>query len=344
MPSPRYPTIILTSLSLLYVALAAIPEVDFDRMGKVGLAGSFAGLDLFSNTTVAFDASTSTLFSRSSDGSLTRLASTNSGGSILAGCALDSAFYLAGSFSSIGGVAASNIASYTPSSNTFAPLPGSGPNGKINALFCDTKLNKVWAAGSFTSPGASVALFDAKAGAWTSAPFSGVSGGAAEVTSITTNATDSSLFFAGSFLTSFGNGNVVLNGTNNPNVPFSPGASPFSSSLVPVPLQNAMIDASPSSQQDGFSSIENTLCPAGGDGAGNSWFAADNSTPLITVRTFTFISASGLRLGNTFQPNHGTTAFRLASYSILNAALLKVLIHQFSCLVLPRFLTTPSAR
>lgn len=344
MPSSRYPTIILTFFSLLNVVLAATPEVDFDRMGKVGLAGSFAGLDLFSNTTVAFDATTSTLFSRSSDGSLTRLASTNSGGSILAGCALDTTFYLAGSFSSIGGVAASNIASYNPTSNTFAPLASNGPNGKINTLFCDTKLNTVWAAGSFTSPGASVALFDVKSSAWTSAPFSGVSGGTAEVTSITTNATDSSLFFAGSFLTAFGNGNVVLNGTNNPNVPFSPGASPFSSSLVPVPLQNAEIDASPSSQQDGFTNINNTLCPAGADGAGNSWFAEDNSTPLITVRTFSFISASGVRLGNTFQPNHGTTAFRLAFLPIPSPTLLRVLIHQFSCLVLPRFLTTTFSR
>jgi hypothetical protein len=30
---------------------------------------------------------------------------------------------------------------------------------------------------------------------------------------------------------------------------------------------------------------------------------------LITVRTFSFISANGVRIGNTFQANHGTTGF-----------------------------------
>jgi hypothetical protein len=31
---------------------------------------------------------------------------------------------------------------------------------------------------------------------------------------------------------------------------------------------------------------------------------------VITVRTFAFMSVSGLRLGNTFQSDHGTTSFR----------------------------------
>jgi hypothetical protein len=279
-------------------------------MGKVGLAGAFAGLDLFTDAALTFDPTTATLLSRASDGSLTRLASTNSGGSILAGCALNDVFYLAGSFSSVNSVSAANIASYTPSSGAFAALGSGGPNGQVNALFCDTKGNTLWAGGSFSSPGHAIAIFDPKAGTWSSAPFGGVSGAQAEVTSITTNSSDASLFFAGSFLTSFGNGNAVLNGTNNPNVPFSAGATPFSSSLVPVPLQNAAIDASPSSTETGFTNVLNILCPSGSDGSGNTWFGADNSSPVINVRAFSFISANGIRLGNTFQPNHGTTGFR----------------------------------
>lgn len=75
-----------------------VPQVDFDRMGTVGLAGAFAGLDLFHNSSVSFDSTTSTLLSRSSDGSLTSLASTNPGGGILAGCTLGDTFYFSGSF------------------------------------------------------------------------------------------------------------------------------------------------------------------------------------------------------------------------------------------------------
>jgi hypothetical protein len=103
-----------------------------------------------------------------------------------------------------------------------------------------------------------------------------------------------------------------LNTTNNPNVPFSSGATPFSSSLVPIPLQAAQIeiDASPSSTDPQFSNIQNILCPAGPDGPGNTWLAGDDSTVIINVRTFTSLNANGIRLGNTFQPGHGTIGFK----------------------------------
>jgi hypothetical protein len=295
------------------VVLAALPLVDFDRMGKVGLAGAFAGLDLFHNSSsvVSFDSSTSTLLMRSSEGSLSRLASTNSGGRISAGCVLGDVFYFAGSFSSVGSTSINNVASYTPSSGAFAALGSNGPNGEADAVYCDLKNGKVWVGGKFTTPGLSVAVWDPKAGSWSSPPFVGVAGAEARVFSITSNSSESSLFLAGSFITSFqGNGTVVLNGTNNPNVPFSAGATPFSSSLVPIPLQDAQIQGSPSSTDSQFSNIESILCPSGADGPGSSWFAADGNAAVITVRTFTFMSASGVRLGNTFLAAHGTTMFR----------------------------------
>lgn len=295
------------------VVFAALPEVDFNRMGKVGLAGAFSGLDLVQNSSVSFDPTTSTILSRSSDGALTRLASTNPSGQILAGCTLGGTFYFGGSFSSIADISTSNVASYTPSSGVFAALGSDGPNGQVNAVFCDTKEGKIWAGGSFTSPGSSVALWDIKSGSWSKPPFVGVSGAQSKVLSITTNSSDASLFFAGSFITSFQNsGTVVLNGTNNPNVPFSSGATPFSSSLVPIPLQQAQVDGSPSSPDDQFNNITAVLCPSGPDGPRNTWFAADGNEALVTVRTFTSMSISGIRLGNTFQSNHGTVGFRYA--------------------------------
>jgi hypothetical protein len=277
-------------------------------MGRVGLAGAFAGLDIFSASSVSFDPTTSTLLSREKDGSLTRIASTNQGGSIIAGCSLGATYYVAGSFSTINGVSASNIAAYNPSSNSFSQLGSSGPDGAIHTLYCDASHNNILVGGKFSSPGGSIAFFDLKAGSWSRPPFGGIAGAQSLVKSISLSPSGNSLFFTGSFVASFGNG-TVLNGTNNPNVPYSPGASPFSSSLVPIPLQNVQIDGSPSSSQTGFSDIKNTLCPSGADGPGNTWLAADGSTPLITVRTFSFISSNGVRLGNTFQSARGTTSF-----------------------------------
>ncbi|KAG6857255.1 hypothetical protein H0H87_007088 [Tephrocybe sp. NHM501043] len=297
------------------VALAALPLVDFDRMGTVGLAGAFAGLELFQNSSSspAFDPKSSTLFSRDANGALTRLASTNVGGRVSTGCNLKDIFYISGSFSSIGSISANNIASYRPSDNSFAPLGSNGPNGEINAIFCDATGNKVWVGGSFTSPGSNIAVWDPKAGSWSHPPFVGVSGAQSRVLSITTNASDSSIFFAGSFITTFPGSGAMLNGTNNPNVPFSQGATPFSSSLVPIPLSNAQLDGSPSTSDTRFSDIKNILCPSGADGPSNSWFAADSSEALVTVRTFTFISANGIRLGNTFQSGHGTSGFSVTT-------------------------------
>lgn len=297
-------------LLVLSVVRAATPLVDFDRMGLVGLSGSFSGLDFFSNSSYTFDPSSSSILSRSSDGSLTYIASTNTGGRVLTSCTLDNVVYIAGSFSSIGSVQLANVASYNPSKNSFSPLSSNNsPNGPIDVIFCDNKEDKLWVGGSFSSPAHAVALFDIKSGSWSPPPFTGLVGAQDRVNSITTNASGASLFFAGSFITSF-QGSPLAIGQNNPNVPYSPGATPFSSSLVPVSLQGAQILGSPSTTIPGFTNIQNILCPAGGDGPGNTWYGEDDSPALITIRTFSFMLASGVRLGNTFQANHGTTEFR----------------------------------
>ncbi|KAI9507897.1 cortical protein marker for cell polarity-domain-containing protein [Russula earlei] len=311
----RYPlSFLITLLTFLNVARADAPLVDFDRMGTVGLIGAFAGLDFFNSSSVdfSFDPSSSTLLSRSADGSLTPIASTNTGGIVSAGCAIGNTYYVAGSFSSIHNVTAPNVASYDPASGAFSALGAGGPNGRISALFCDSAHNKLWAGGQFSSPASALAVWDTKASSWSAPPFGGLQGASAEVLSITTNASQASLFFAGSFIANFGNASV-LNTTNNPNVPFSRGATPFSSSLVPIPLEVAQIQGSPSSLDPSFNNIQNILCPVGNDGPGQTWFAADGNGAQITIRTFQSISASGVRLGNTFLNGRGTTAFTVTS-------------------------------
>jgi len=299
----------LVALSTLDAVQCALPRVDFDRMGKVGLFGNFAGLDWFNETSsLSLDPSSSSLLSRSSNGSLSRVGSTNTGGSVYDGCSLKDVFYVAGQFSSFGSIPAQNIVSYTPSSGKIFALGSGGPNGVIRSVYCDTSNNRVWVGGEFSSPSSLVAVWSPSSSSWSAPPFVGLSANNnGRVLSISSNSSESSLLFAGSFVTGFRGG--AVNGTNNPNVPFSSGASPFSSSLVPVPLDNVEVDPASSSSDPDFRDIRNILCPTGDDGPGQSWFALDGTTAVITVRTFSSLNAAGLRLGNTFLNGRGTTAF-----------------------------------
>lgn len=310
--SLRWPSTIVLAAFLVQPGFASLPMVDFGRMGQVGLAGAFAGLNLFNSTTLSFDSSASSVLSRTGEGVLTTLGTTNSGGSISSGCAMNDIFYFAGSFSSIANTSASNVASYTPSSGAFTALGSNGPNGPISSLFCDTSNSQLWVGGHFTSPGSSVAIWNIKSNLWSAPSFKGFSG---EVLSITPNSSDNSLFFAGSFLTSFAANSTALNNTNNPNIPYSPGATPFSSSLVPIPLTGAEILGQPSSSNPQFSNILNILCPSGPDGPGNTWLAADGNGAVVTIRDFSSIDAYGVRLGNTFQSGYGTTVFRYVLFN-----------------------------
>ncbi|KAF8554722.1 hypothetical protein OG21DRAFT_1439806 [Imleria badia] len=278
-------------------------------MGQVGLTGVFAGLDFFnSSTPTSFDPSVSALLSRTPQGALTSIATTNSGGSISSACAMNDVYYIAGSFLSIANTSTSYVVSYLPSSGAFSALGSGGPNGPVSAVYCDPSNDNLWVGGHFSSPGPSVALWNSKSNAWSAPLFKGLDG---QVMSITSNASDTSLFFTGSFTTSFSGG--VTNNSNNPNVPYSQGASPFSSSLVPIPLQDAEVVGAPSSTDSQFSNIQAILCPAGPDGPGNTWLAAPGSAALITVRTFAAMNAYGVRIGNTFLSGYGTTAFSVTS-------------------------------
>lgn len=301
------------TLTATYVH-AALPQVDFDRMGTVALAGTFSGLDVFgNNSSITYDSSTSSVFARSPSGALTYLGSTNAGGRVSAGCFLGSLFYLTGSFFSFADVPAANVVSYSFGSGRFMALGSGGPNGPVDAILCDSKIDRVWVGGSFTSPGSSVAIWDPRSTSWSSPPFSSFSGAESRVHSITTNSSSSSIFFAGSFVTNFQGNGTSVDDINNPNVPFSAGATALSSSLVPIPLRDAQVIGSPSSSDSQFNNIQNVLCPTGPDGPGNTWFAAEGNSPLITVRTFSFISVNGVRLGNTFLQNHGTTGFSVTT-------------------------------
>jgi hypothetical protein len=315
------PRLIFGVLALqTFAAYGALPKVDFERMGKVGVAGSFAGIDLYNDSQssqqqTTFDPTTSTLFLRAQDGGLTPIGSTNAGGSVVAGCNLGDAFYLGGKFTALGGTNAANVAAYSPSTKKFAQLAGGGLDGVVSALYCDEKNGLLWIGGSFHAPttgdtagfAGSVATYHPSSNTWSAPPFAGFSGGVNAIIPTTDN---SALLFGGSFVTSY-QGNSTINTTvTNPNVPSSSGATTFSSSLVPFPLADAKIDPSPSSTRPGLGDITKILCPAGPDGVGNTWLAQDDFQAVLTVRTQKQLTASGLRLGNTFFDGQSTTTFK----------------------------------
>lgn len=306
--------------SLMLSANAALPKVDFNRMGKVAVAGSFAGLDLYNSSEAnssTFDPSTSTIFLRGADGGLTPIGSTNSGGSVVAGCALQDTFYFAGSFTSMGGQNVNNIVAYKPSTSTFSALSGGGVDGAVEALYCDSSAKTLWVGGAFHAPSSgadgysgSVAVYTPSSNSWSPPGFAGLAG---TVHSIVSNADSSSLLFGGSFLTSYQSGSLTNNNNtaiSNPNVPQSSGSTPFTSSLVPFPLSSAEVVSGPTTDRAGLQDITQILCPAGPDGPGNTWFAREGSISSITVRDFMSLAASGLRLGNTFFDGQSTKSFR----------------------------------
>jgi hypothetical protein len=301
---------------------ASTPQVDFDRMGKVAIAGSFAGLDLYDDiqqSPSSFDPSTSTIFLRGSDGGLTPIGATNSGGSVVAGCTLGGdRFYFGGTFTSVASQNAANIVAYDQSSNTFSALVGGGVDGPVETLYCDQSSQTLWVGGSFHGPassgssgyGGSVAVYTPGSNTWSPPGFGGLSG---TVSSIVSNSDSSSLLFGGSFITSYqssGSSNNTNNtAVHNPNVPQSTGSTPFSSSLVPFPLSGADVTAGPSSSQAGLGNITAIFCPSGPDGPGSTWFAGDGYFSQITIRDFRALTASGIRLGNTFFDDRSTTTF-----------------------------------
>ncbi|KAG8929683.1 hypothetical protein FRC02_005233 [Tulasnella sp. 418] len=303
------------------VGWGAAPTVDFTRMGSVAVAGAFSGLDLF-DTPASFpiDPTTATILARAPNGTMTPVGFTSNGGKISAACYLDGKLYIGGLFSSVNSVSALNIASYDPSSRTFAPLgsDGNGLDNQVLSLHCDADTRTLWVGGAFKSPvavgdekaayGGSVACYQPATGKWSPPPFTGLSGAGARVLAITPSSSRSALLFSGSFITSF-QSNSSIQAISNPSVPQSSGATSFSSSLVPVPLTNAEIVAEPSTRANGFSDIKAILCPTGGDGPGQTWRSADGSRSVITVRTFRFITARGFRLGNTFLDGRGAKSF-----------------------------------
>jgi hypothetical protein len=180
---------LLLSLPLTLIDLVAaqqsplspvsLPALDFSSFGQVSVAGDFNGVSLYQfagqNTTTTASSNGDTVFMQLPNGALSPLGSVD--GTISALCVLPSALYVAGNFSSIAGVNASNIAAYNFTTASFARLNDRDILGSVASLYCDVDGNQVFVGGDFESGGSNNAIvWNGTSERWVDLPFGGFDG------------------------------------------------------------------------------------------------------------------------------------------------------------------------
>lgn len=282
----------------------SFPKIDFAALGLVGIAGRFQGLQLYD---AAYEASLKslnvspdrqTLWSRSPQGALMPLGSTDPGGSISALCTHQDALYLAGNFTAMGNTTAANVAAYNLTTSSFEAL-GSGLNGQALSLYCGDDALAV--GGTFGGPtgqtagyAGSVASWSYSSKSWSPMPFGGLNGPVRAI-----EGSSDSTFFGGSFSLTISNGTSSSNTASNQ-------ISSLGSSLTPISLNTSYLWAGPTGSGDPYSAF----CPEGDGQTGSAWLTPDDTAAIYVVRLYRPLQARGLRIGNTFQNGRGTRQFK----------------------------------
>jgi len=155
-----------------------LPSIDLSSFGQVGLAGDFAGISLYQ-----FTGQNPTTQQGTGDGVYIQLPNGALGllghaaGTVSSLCALNTGLFVAGNFSSINGMNASNIAVWNFTSAQFEQLDDRDILGSMDALYCDRTDNLVYVGGDFQSGGSNNAIvWNASAGHWQDLPFGGFDG------------------------------------------------------------------------------------------------------------------------------------------------------------------------
>ncbi|CAO1617058.1 unnamed protein product [Sympodiomycopsis kandeliae] len=324
---PSYALIALgalaSSIALARPAAAAdFPSIDFDALGSVGVAGNFAGLQIWDiassslNSTNVFSPNASTIIERSPDGTLNKLNATEPGGTVTSVCGWSKpphSVFVGGNFTRMGGVESSNIVSYDPTSKVWDPLAG-GLDGPVDTVLCMDDL--MIAGGNFTAPKTatpqakldyhgSVAAWNYTSKAWQPVDFGGLNG---PVHVIQPGSNASSIQVGGAFDTQFGVGglNGSQSGTNT-------SASSLTDKLAPLSLAMSLFEGGPASPSGDFNMAPQVLCPQGADGPGNTFLFEDNKVGSLRVSLFQRAFARAFRLGNTFHEGRGTQNFSITS-------------------------------
>ena len=310
-PSARDPppllrlALLLTSLAPFSRAITFNPvpsaNLDLSQLGRVGLAGDFAGISLFQfegqNENGFSTNGSQSILSRYPNGGFATLASADAGIQAMCSFVMSdgtmAGVVVGGNFTSLGGIESPGAAMFNP--NTSAIVPLTGLSGQVSALLCDETTNTVYAGGSFKGLNSTNAIAWVGTAGWTNLPFAGFNG---PVTSIS-KASNGNIIFGGEF-TGLGN-------ATGPNLP----------DQQIINISGANITSGSSTSTPGFLEATNIVCQTSGtDGAGTTWLLADN-TPGFWKATFGFgFEPTKLRLWNTHQDGRGTKTWRYTAFPI----------------------------
>lgn len=270
------------------------PDLDLTALGRVALTGDFNAVSLYAYTEQANNTppknGTQSISTPLPNGDLTTLA--NSDGSILDMCPLTEKdgtkdIFVAGNFTSLGGVNAQGVAKFDPSTKKVTPIPGL--KGSVQTMLCDPDTNSVYVGGDFQFHNGSNAATWVGGEGWKSMGFGGFNG---PVTSIL-RGEDGKVIFGGKF---DGIGNSTHSKKN----------------VQTINLQDAKIDSDGVSPRADYTSPKNIICPSSGqEGAGKTWLLYDQSPGFWRAYMGYVFEPTKIRLYNTDIEGRGTKDFLL---------------------------------
>ncbi|KAK0118768.1 hypothetical protein ONS96_011853 [Cadophora gregata f. sp. sojae] len=299
--------ILLTSLVQVSQGITFTPipsaNLDFKKLGRVGLAGDFNGISLYQfkgQNENGFNTNGSqSVLSRFPNGGFADLAAADAGIQAMCTFMLETGVMagvvVGGNFTSLGGMESQGAALFNPNTSVITPL--TGLSGQVSALLCDQESSTVYVGGSFKGANSTNAIAWVGTAGWTNLPFAGFNG---PVTSIS-KASNGNIIFGGSF-TALGNAN-----STGPSLP----------DQQIINISGANLTSGSSTTTAGLSDPANIVCKTSGvDGPGNTWLLADNS-PGFWKATFGFgFQPTKLRLYNTRLDGRGTKTWRYTAFPI----------------------------
>ena len=281
--------------------LVPSPNLDLGNLGSLAIAGDFDAISLYQyygqTEGVAASNGSQSVLSILPNGAFDALSSSDA--SINAMCPFVlkdgtlAGVVVGGNFTSLGGVDASAIALFDPTTTKVTPLPG--VFGTVSAILCDQDTSSVYVGGSFKAANSTNAIAWVGMTGWANLPFAGFN---APVTSIT-KAPSGHIVFGGSF-----------SGLGNASIPTQGGKQVIN-------LVTANLTSTATTTQAGFTNESNIVCPANqSSGAGNTWLLADNAPGSWRAELGFGFQPTRLRLWNTDQDGRGTKTFRFTAHPI----------------------------
>jgi len=276
------------------------PNLNFDSLGEVTLAGDFDAIAVYSTPgqQQGFTSNgTQSILSTLPSGVFDVLASTDAGISDMCPFVLKdgtlSGLVVGGNFTSIGGVAAQSVALLD--TNTLEITPIDGVQGIVSALYCDQDTETVYIGGAFEAQNSSNAIAW-KSGSFTNLPFAGFD---APVTAIT-RAPNGHIVFGGSFT---GLGNISSFALTDPQTQV-------------INLGTANVTAVGNTTRQGLGNPRNILCPNNSTDGSTSFLLADNTPGSWRADLAFGFEPTKLRLWNTQQEGRGTKTWRFTALPI----------------------------